>query len=105
MPCLIFAVGRLVLGPYASGNLFALWRDFIAALAAGSRRHGSSLLGPYLLLWLLRAARALLHNRTVQKPSVNRRHSSDGTASRARHAHAMLIPQEAATAPQTLDEE
>ena len=34
MPCLIFACGRLILGPYA-------------------------------LLWLLRAARELLHNRTA----------------------------------------
>ena len=29
MPCLIFAVGRLALGPYAHGSVFALWRDFM----------------------------------------------------------------------------
>jgi hypothetical protein len=51
MPCLIFACGRLILGPYAHGNLFALWRDFLR--------------GPYALLWLLRAARELLHKRAA----------------------------------------
>ena len=29
MPCLIFAVGRMALGPYAHGSVFALWRDFM----------------------------------------------------------------------------
>jgi hypothetical protein len=65
MPCLIFACGRLVLGPYAHGNLFALWRDFLHGLGAGSQASWFILLGPYLLLWLLRAARELLHNRAA----------------------------------------
>jgi hypothetical protein len=65
MPCLIFACGRLILGPYAHGNLFALWRDFLRGLGAGSQVCWFILLGPYALLWLLRAARELLHNRTA----------------------------------------
>jgi hypothetical protein len=43
MPCLIFIAGRLVLGPYGHGNLFAL--------------------GPYLLFWILRAGRQLLRHK------------------------------------------
>jgi hypothetical protein len=61
MPCLIYAVGRAVLGPYARGNLFALWHDFLDGLASGSQAAWFILLGPYVLLWLLRAARRLLH--------------------------------------------
>jgi hypothetical protein len=62
MPSLIFLAGRLALGPYARGNLFALWRDFLQALAGGSRAAWFVLLGPYLLFWLLRGGRRLLHN-------------------------------------------
>ena len=62
MPCLIFATGRIVLGPYAHGSLFALWGDFLAALTAGSAAAWFIVVGPYLLLWLLRGARRLLHN-------------------------------------------
>jgi hypothetical protein len=62
MPCLIFATGRLVLGPYAHGNVFALWRDFLAALTAGSAAAWAVAVGPYLLMWLLRGGRRLLHN-------------------------------------------
>jgi hypothetical protein len=62
MPCLIFLAGRLKLGPYAHGNLFALWRDFLAGLAAGSLAAWFIVVGPYLLVWLLRGWRRLLHN-------------------------------------------
>lgn len=63
MPCLIYAVGRLILGPYAaSGSLFSLWRDFLAALATGSFAAWFVVVGPYLLIWLLRGGRRLLHN-------------------------------------------
>lgn len=62
MPCLIFATGRIVLGPYSHGNLFALWRDFLAALAAGSAAAWLIVAGPYVLLWLLRGGRRLLHD-------------------------------------------
>jgi len=62
MPCVIFAAGRASLGPYEHGGVFALWRDFIAGLAAGSEAFWFVALAPYLLLWLLRAAHRLLHN-------------------------------------------
>jgi hypothetical protein len=65
MPCLIFACGRLALGAYAHGNLFALWHDFLRGLATGSQACWFIVLGPYLLLWLLRGARQLLHNPPV----------------------------------------
>jgi len=62
MPCLIFAAGRLKLGPYAHGNLFALWHDYLSGLAAGSHAFWFIALGPYILVWLLRGGRSLLHN-------------------------------------------
>ncbi len=65
MPCLIFAAGRLALGPYARGNLFSLWHDYLQGLAAGSRAAWFIALGPYLALWLLRGGRRLLHNRAA----------------------------------------
>ena len=64
MPCLIFAAGSLTLGPYARGNVFILWRDFLAALAAGSYAAWFIVAGPYLLVWLLRGGRRLLHNQS-----------------------------------------
>jgi hypothetical protein len=63
MPCLIFGAGRLVLGPYGHGNLFALWHDFLHALLAGYRAAWFIVLGPYLLFWLLRAGRHLLRHK------------------------------------------
>jgi hypothetical protein len=62
MPCLIFAAGRLALGPYERGNLFALWHDYLQGLIAGSQAYWFIAIGPYLLLWLLRGGRRLLHN-------------------------------------------
>lgn len=63
MPCLIFAAGRLVLGPYGHGNLFALWHDFLQQLLTGSRAAWFIAVGPYLLFWLLRAGRQLLRHK------------------------------------------
>lgn len=62
MPCLIFGAGRLALGTYAHGNLFALWRDYLAGLTEGSHATWFVLVGPYLLVWVLRGWRRLLHN-------------------------------------------
>jgi hypothetical protein len=62
MPCLIFAVGWSVLGPYAQGSLFALWHDFLSELTMGSYAAWFIVAGPYLLVWLLRGGRRLLHN-------------------------------------------
>ena len=61
MPCLIYAIGRAALGPYARGGLFALWQDYLAGLSGGSEAAWFVLLGPYALFWLLRAGRHLLH--------------------------------------------
>jgi hypothetical protein len=60
MPCLIFAAGRIALGPYARGDLFALWHDFLQNLIAGSHAAWFVAIGPYVLLWLLRGGRWLL---------------------------------------------
>ena len=62
MPCLIFAVGRIALGPYAHGSVFALWRDFMIGLVSGSQAVWFIALGPYLFVLLLRGGRRLLHN-------------------------------------------
>jgi hypothetical protein len=62
LPCLIFAAGRLALQAYAHGNLFALWRDYMDSLLAGSLAAWFVLAGPYLLVWILRGWRRLLHN-------------------------------------------
>ncbi|HTW74572.1 MAG TPA: hypothetical protein VMD56_06575 [Steroidobacteraceae bacterium] len=62
MPCLIWALGRASLGPYEHGGVFALWRDFLGGLAGGSEAFWLVLCAPYLLLWLLRGGRRLLHN-------------------------------------------
>lgn len=62
MPCLIFAAGRVALGPYTHGGVFALWRDFLGGLGSGSQAFWFIALGPYLLVWLIRGGRWLLHN-------------------------------------------
>jgi len=63
MPCLIFLAGRIALGPYARGSLFALWHDYLQGLISGSMAAWFIAFGPYVLLWLLRGGRRLLHNR------------------------------------------
>ncbi|HXN10344.1 MAG TPA: hypothetical protein VN859_03820 [Steroidobacteraceae bacterium] len=60
MPCLIFAVGRSALGPYAHGSILSLWHDFLIGLARGSEAFWFIAIGPYLLLLLLRGGRRLL---------------------------------------------
>jgi len=60
MPCLIFAFGRIALGPYAHGSILSLWRDFLIGLGDGSEAFWFIALGPYLLLLLLRGGRRLL---------------------------------------------
>jgi hypothetical protein len=68
MPCLIFAAGRLKLGPYAGGNLFAFWHAYLQGLLAGTPAYWFIALGPYLALWLLRWGHRLLHNRPSPSP-------------------------------------
>jgi hypothetical protein len=60
MPCLIYAVGRLALGPYAHGSVLSLWQDFLRGLARGSQAFWFIAIGPYLLLLLLRGGRRVL---------------------------------------------
>jgi len=60
VPCLIFAAGRIALGPYAHGSILSLWHDFLLGLARGSEVFWFIALGPYLLLMLLRGGRRLL---------------------------------------------
>ncbi len=62
VPCLIFVVGRYVLGAYANGSMLALGRDFFSGLATHSEACWFIALGPYFLLWLLRGGWKLLHN-------------------------------------------
>ncbi|MGH8143119.1 MAG: hypothetical protein ACREU2_11460 [Steroidobacteraceae bacterium] len=62
MPCVIYALGRAALGPYEHGGVFGLWRDFLAGLGSGSEAFWFVALGPYVLFWLLRGGRRLLHN-------------------------------------------
>jgi hypothetical protein len=61
MPCLIWAIGRTVLGPYAHGSIFALLGDFFGGLSNGSLAFWAIALGPYLLLQWLRIGYRLLH--------------------------------------------
>jgi len=60
MPCVIFIIGHLTLGEYARGGAFAFWRDFLSGLAHGSEAFWFVAIAPYLLVWLVRAARRVL---------------------------------------------
>jgi len=60
IPCLIWIVGRIVLGPYAHGGVLALLGDFYAGLGRGSPPYWTVALGPYVLLQLLRFGHRLL---------------------------------------------
>ena len=59
MPCLIYFAGRLKLGEYAHGGVFAFWHDFMVGLAHGSQAFWFVALVPYLLVWLARAGHRL----------------------------------------------
>ena len=60
MPIMIWVIGSWRLGAYANGGLFALWRDYVVALAHASLAFWLVALGPYVALWLLRGARMWL---------------------------------------------
>lgn len=59
LPLLVWLSGRTLLGPYANGGMFAILGDFFALLQSGSIAAWVLLLGPYVLLGLLRIAAAL----------------------------------------------
>jgi len=61
MPCLIWIVGREVLGSYTHGGLFALLADFFGGLGKGSPAFWAIALGPYLILQWVRIGYRLLH--------------------------------------------
>ena len=60
MPCLIWIVGRAVLGPYAHGSVLALYWDFYGGLAHGAPTFWWIAVGPYLLLQFVRIGYRLL---------------------------------------------
>lgn len=60
VPWLIWIVGRAVLGEYARGGPFALWRDFFRGLASGAPAFWAVALGPYALALTGRALWRLL---------------------------------------------
>lgn len=59
LPLLVWITGRIALGPYANGGMFAILSDFFTLLYSGSIAAWILLLGPYVLLGVLRAAAAL----------------------------------------------
>ncbi len=59
MPLLIWLTGRVSLGSYAHGGVFAILKDFAGGLAAGELAFWIVLLGPYGLLLIIRTTRAL----------------------------------------------
>jgi len=55
-PLLVWIVGRISLGPYANGGMFAILGDFFTLLYAGSVAAWILLFAPYALLCALRLA-------------------------------------------------
>jgi hypothetical protein len=55
LPVLIWTAGHLVLGAYANGNLLAMLSDFYRGLLEPSLPFWVVVLGPLVLLWVLRA--------------------------------------------------
>jgi hypothetical protein len=53
-PWLVWAAGRLVLGTYANGGVFAFWGDFMRGLAQMSLPYWAIALGPYAALIAIR---------------------------------------------------
>ncbi len=56
MPILVWIAGRMTLGDYTHGGLFALWGDYLRGLAGGELAFWIMLLGPYGFLMLGRLA-------------------------------------------------
>jgi hypothetical protein len=52
MPILVWIAGRMTLGEYTHGGLFALWGDYLRGLASGELAFWIMLLGPYGFLLL-----------------------------------------------------
>ncbi len=56
MPILVWIAGRMTLGEYTHGGVFALWGDYFRGLARGELAFWIMLLGPYGFLMLGRLA-------------------------------------------------
>jgi hypothetical protein len=57
LPALVYWVGAALLGPYGTdtgGTLGAFYGDFFSDLASGSVRTWSLVLGPLVVVWLVR---------------------------------------------------
>ncbi|MGH8211088.1 MAG: hypothetical protein ACREU6_16130, partial [Steroidobacteraceae bacterium] len=81
MPLLIWLIGNRVLGPYTHGTEPAggpveLLADYFVGLAQGSVIFWCVALGPYALLWFVRAVYALLRSApatsTSRSPDLGR---------------------------------
>jgi hypothetical protein len=59
LPVLIWTAGHLVLGAYTNGNLGAMLADFYRGLLEPSLPYWVVVLGPLVLLWVLRACNTL----------------------------------------------
>lgn len=59
LPLLIYVVGSLTLGPYESGSVWLYLLDFLKGLARPHLAYWLIVVGPYLLILLLRALLAL----------------------------------------------
>ena len=59
LPLLIWITGRIALGPYANGGMFAILGDFFTQLFSGSIAAWITLFAPYVMLSALRIAAAL----------------------------------------------
>lgn len=55
-PLLVWIVGRISLGPYANGGMFAILGDFFTLLFSGSLAAWIVLVAPYVLISALRLA-------------------------------------------------
>jgi hypothetical protein len=60
MPALIYIAGRLSLGAYANGSLFALYWDFLKGLFEPRLSNWIALFGPLVFLTLFRLFRLAL---------------------------------------------
>jgi hypothetical protein len=67
MPILVYVVGLLTLGPYASGGWFALFIDLYKGLWRGWWAAWSLVLGPLVLVYFIRGIR-LLYKRFLRSP-------------------------------------
>jgi hypothetical protein len=69
MPTLVYVVGLLTLGPYASGGWWTLFRDLFKGLFNGWWAAWGLVLGPLALVYLIRGARFLYRRYLRSEPA------------------------------------